>query len=326
MVGEPKEKNRADSQGRTEHLSPFLGAARSFASLTTGAATHSPLHPYFGPLHDWHRPGSFLRWEQGESPEAYEQYLADYHNPKLPERYRLDGDWGYEINSLGYRGEEYCPDAEKHIFACGCSYTYGMGIRWHQTFPYVFKEKYAEIHRLKLEEVNLLNFSQQGASNDYIARTAMTQCAALKPDLLLVLFTSKDRLEYATKKSVSMIGSWIQNEESQNYYCFYTEELGLINLLKNILLVQNFCKLRQINYFFSLFYYAELANPDFCEHPAIKPLLDQIDRRFLCPFSLIDFRCDVGRQCHHPGPLSNLRFGRKLSVHYERLRQQKMID
>lgn len=260
-----------------------------------------------------------MRWEEAEDNAGYERYLAHYHNSALPEKYQLTGEWGYQFNSLGYRGEEYNPEAKKHIFACGCSYTYGMGIKWHQTYPYVFKEKFAELYELQADEVNLLNFGQQAASNDYIARTVLTQCSGVKPDLLLVLFTSKDRFEYVDEQHVGIIGSWLQNEESINYYRLYSEEIGLINTLKNLLLIQYFCKVQQLRYMLSLFYHAELSNPRFTEHPIIAELLAQIDRRYLCPFSLIDYRCDVGRMAHHPGPLSNLRFGRKLFCHYRRL-------
>ncbi len=289
-------------------------------SFSTSTLSDNLLAPYFGAVKN-HRPNTFIRWEEGEDEHGYNKYIAKYHRPNLPEKYRLDGEWGYHFNSLGYRGEEYLPLAKHHIFTCGCSYTYGMGIKWEQTFSYVFKEKYAEANGLALDDVNLLSFAQQGASNDYIARTVLTQCARVSPDLLLVLFTSKERAEYLDNNRVGVIGPWLKNEESENYYRLYSEEIGLVNTLKNILLVQQFCKLKKINYLFSLFHYAELSNPQFNEHPVIMAFLSQIDWQYFCPFSLIDYRCDVGRQGHHPGPLSNLRFGRKLFLFYKALGQ-----
>lgn len=279
------------------------------------------LLPYYGGMPN-HRPSTFLRWEEAEDQSGLDKYILNYHNPDLPEKYRIDDDWGYQFNSLGFRGEEYDPAAKRHLFVCGCSFTYGMGIKWHQTYPYVFKERFAEHQQLSPDQVNLLNFSQQGASNDYIARTAIAQCARVRPDLLMLLFTSKERSEYVEGKRISAIGPWIQTDESLNYYRTYTEELGMINMLKNILLIQQFCKLLQIKCLISIFYHAEFENPVFLENPIISSLLAQVDWGSITPFSLIDYRCDVGRMSHHPGPLSNLCFGRKLFVFYRKLLEQ----
>lgn len=273
------------------------------------------LHPYIGSIPN-HRPYCFLRWEEAEDEHGFLRYMDRYHNSALPEKYRLDGTWGYRFNSLGYRGEEYNPDAKLHLFVCGCSYTYGMGIQWHQTFPYVFKESWAKSQGIQPEAINLLNFAQQAASNDYITRTVLSQCFRVKPDLLLVQFTTKERYEYLDERGAQNVGPWLENEASQNYYRFYTEQMGLLNTIKNILLVQTFCKLHNIPYLFSVFHHAELTNPDFLTDPIVASYYEQLDMKYISPFSLIDFRCDVGRMGHHPGPLSNLRFGRKLFYHF----------
>lgn len=279
---------------------------------------------YYGGLPN-HRPNNVVRWEEAEFPETHNRYNIIYHNPALPEKYHINDAWSYEFNSLGYRGEEYSPEAKKHIFACGCSYTYGMGIKWHQTFPYAFKERFSEKQGISLEQINLLNFAQQAASNDYIARTVISQCSRVAPDLLLVLFTSKERYEFVDDKRIGNVGPWLRNEESLNYYRFYTEEVGMINMLKNMLLVQQFCEKKKIPCIMSVFFHAEFSNPAFISNPIIGALMAELNWDYITPFSLIDYRCDVGRMCHHPGPLSNLCFGRKLYVFYERLIQQGKI-
>jgi hypothetical protein len=282
------------------------------------------LLPYYGGMPN-HRPGAFVQWEEAEDRTGLERYMCEYRDPSLPERYRLDDEWGYAFNSLGFRGEEYDHSAMFHLFACGCSFTYGMGIKWEQTWPYVFKERLATKRGWSINQVNLLNFGQQAASNDYIARTILSQCARSRPDLVLALFTAKERAEFVQNNRIGSIGPWLQNEESLNYYRCYTEELGMINLLKNVLLVQQFCQIHEIPCLISIFYHAELSNPAFMDHPIIGSLMAQVRWENVCPFSLIDFRCDVGRMCHHPGPLSNLCFGRKLGVFYEKLMQSGMI-
>ena len=203
------------------------------------------LLPFCGQTTDQHADLSTL-WLDTEDTNSYKKYLKYYHNPSLPEKYRLDGDWTYEFNSLGYRGENYDPQAKFHIYTYGCSYTYGFGIKQHQTFSHVFKERLASEKKLSPEEVNLLNFSQRGGSNDYIARTIISQCSQVKPDLALVLFTTKERIEHVSGKEQMNIGSWIKNTETDNYFKLYSEEMGMINLLKNMILVQQFFSLNSI--------------------------------------------------------------------------------
>lgn len=280
--------------------------------------TQSALLPYYGGIPN-HRPNNLVRWEEAEDPVTHNKHNIIYHNPALPEKYHINDGWSYQFNSLGYRGEEYNPEAKRHIFACGCSYTYGMGIKWHQTFPYVFKERLAAKEQLPLDQVNLLNFAQQAASNDYIARTVISQCSRVAPDLLLILFTSKERFEFVDNRRIGNVGPWLYNEESLNYYRFYSEEIGMINMLKNMLLVQQFCRLKNIPCLMSVFFYGEFSNPAFIENPIIGTLMAELNWDYITPFSLVDYRCDIGRMCHHPGPLSNLCFGRKFFVFYEKL-------
>ena len=163
--------------------------------VKTNPIQKDQLHPFCGQTKDHHADLSTL-WLDTENTDSYNKYLEYYHDPNLPEKYRLDGDWTYEFNTLGYRGENYDPQAKFHIYTCGCSYTYGIGIKQHQTFSHVFKERLATEIKLSLDEVNLLNFSQRGGSNDYIARTIISQSSQSKPDLALVLFTTKERIEH----------------------------------------------------------------------------------------------------------------------------------
>src|SRR5689334_11722829 len=75
----------------------------------------------------------------------------------------------YSFNTAGFRGEDLLPDAAMRLFVGGCSFTFGHGLDIEETWPYKFKLRVAARTGCDPSRINLLNFSQGGASNDYIA-------------------------------------------------------------------------------------------------------------------------------------------------------------
>lgn len=103
----------------------------------------------------------------------------------------------YRFNSSGFRGEELNPNAAIKIVVCGCSYTFGTGVNVEQGWPFLFKKHWAEHQRIPIESINLLNFSQGGASNDYVVRTLIEQIShtQIRPDMVIAGFTHLERFE-----------------------------------------------------------------------------------------------------------------------------------
>lgn len=157
----------------------------------------------------------------------------------------------YTYNCFGYRGEEYDPLADRYIYIAGSSSTFGTGLNWEESFPYWFKKYYARHHKLSTRKVNLMNFSAGGANNDYIVRTLMTQCNVMKPDILLCIFAHKKNFETIYKGKITMVGPWDERFASFYKSPHYSNEIMLINTLKNMLLLQQYCQLKKINYIFS---------------------------------------------------------------------------
>ena len=256
-----------------------------------------------------HEPGGTTKWDPSEDEGTFRQYLEKHHDPNAPARLRLDDDWGYSFNSLGFRGEEYDAKAPLHIYTSGCSLTFGVGVKWEQTWPYVFKRRLAERIGRPLADINLMNFAQAGCPNDFIARTLVAQSKAVRPDLIIAHFSYKDRVEHVSENGIENIGPWVQTEAALNYYMHYTDELGMINALKNILWVQDYASLSGIPYVFSFVDVRDLDAPRFFSHPIVGELIDQVDRRVMTDFTILDFLADVGRPGHHPGPITHERFG-----------------
>lgn len=283
--------------------------------MERAATKNYPLKPYIGHIDEAIRPaGESRKWYPFDLPESYAEYLKRPDLEQIPEKYRLDDDWGYDFNQARFRGEEYDFNAKRRIAVCGCSNTFGLGIKWEQTFAYQFKRRYAEYHGLAEGEVNLLNFAECGASNDYIARTLLTQCSGFKPDFVLINFTFQTRKEYVDADVIEAVGPWTHldtpHEQSMDYFAWFTNEMGFINSMRNMLLVQYFCQSQQIPYLFSWTDRRHMEEPEYMNNPACKAYMDQLDQTRLADFTL-QFD-SAARENFHPGPQVNEEFAERL--------------
>jgi hypothetical protein len=66
------------------------------------------MYTYTGPRAE-HRPNSHSAEYGPDTRERRRLYMKQHHDPMSLEPFRLDGDWGYHFNSLGYRCQEYEP-------------------------------------------------------------------------------------------------------------------------------------------------------------------------------------------------------------------------
>lgn len=234
----------------------------------------------------------------------------------------------YSFNSLGYRSAEFDGQAEVVVFVVGCSHAFGVGVAEELTWPNVFCRGFAEHYGVSTECLHLQNFSQGAASNDYIARVILTQCANVEPALVLGAFTHNNRVEYLDDRAVSNIGPWrVKDPEDQigtptlevadAFYDYYSDELGSINAIKNLLLAQEFLKSRKIPYLFSWIGGGMLGGAESISDRVIGRLLELVDRAYLCPASIEDddVFVDLAADHAHPGPQSHERFaGRMLAT------------
>ena len=121
----------------------------------------------------------------------------------------------YSFNSLGYRGPEFDPDAKHTIFVFGESHAFGVGLNYDESWPSKFVEGWAAAKSIDPGDVSMLNFAEHGASNDYIARLVLSQCAILQPDLVVVNFSVTDRVEGFADRPFK-VGPWLLNKDSGN--------------------------------------------------------------------------------------------------------------
>ena len=235
------------------------------------------------------------------------------------------GEKVYRFNSLGFRGEEFDPAAEKKVFTVGCSYTFGVGLDEDEVWSYQFRRLLATHWNMKPNAINLMNFSEGGASNDYIARTAISQAAAVHPDVLLVLFTHQHRTEIVTDEGALLsVGPWAAEEGQEladYYYLYYTPQIGFINTVKNALLLQYFCRVNRIAYIFDWLGGAQLDDAVYLDNPICSAVAELLDRDHLCAAAslLVDDRLDVAVDGRHAGAKSQRRFGRRMFECFRRV-------
>ena len=181
----------------------------------------------------------------------------------------LSGTVAYRFNSYGFRGEEFNPEAKARIFVAGESTAIGVGISEEQSWFGKFKGHYCEQRGLQKDSVNLLNFSQAGASTDYTCRVLLQQCEMTRPDLVVAVLSSTNRIELLLDDDIGnlpnqninvlpFLGNALANvgnkktslltpaeksdllESIDAFYTFYTNRQGLCNQINNVLLLQNY--------------------------------------------------------------------------------------
>jgi hypothetical protein len=120
----------------------------------------------------------------------------------------------YKFNSMGYRTSEKIQGDE--ILAIGDSFTLGLGVNVEDTWS-------AQLSTLLNYPV--LNFSLNGASNDWIARRSAELLKFVKPRAIVVHYTFSHRREHP-------FSDWHDDERTE---CepIYTDEQNLINWQEN---------------------------------------------------------------------------------------------
>ena len=282
------------------------------------------LHPYVGMRTREHG--------RSDGPRSSATYGTDTSGAKT-----------YRFNTLGFRGEEYDPQADFHLFACGCSVTVGTGLDLDETWPAVLGAALGP-------GVNVLNFAEEGASNDYITRTLLTQCAAVKPDLAVAMFTNAARAEtfargralplhplYARPGTEAVMLGRLEasadgpppevqqimqdlRDKAEGFYTFYEDAFGVMSMVRNMLLLQLFCADRGVPLRMTGFDTRKLST--YATDPILGPMIDLLDPEVFVPFDYRDL-VDRAADGSHPGPASNANFAARILRSYRGSAQQR---
>jgi hypothetical protein len=195
--------------------------------------------------------------------------------------------------------------------------------------------------------INVLNFSQSLASANYVTRTLLAQCRANRPHLVIANFSDMKRTEFFVdgaaqgvlprrfplhrrwktlrhgwrQRLARMLPDLRDRRDAElrlgmwdRYAGLYSREWGVVNTLTNMLLLQSFCQSRNIDCLISWVQHDVLGEQAIRENPAIAPLIDLLDSRCFCSFSIVDsdICTDLAADDIHPGIASNRAFAARL--------------
>jgi hypothetical protein len=228
----------------------------------------------------------------------------------------------YEFNSLGFRGAEYDPDAALHVFVCGCSYAFGMGVSADRTWPAVFTRLTAAALGVPVEQSHIQNFSQVGASNNYVARTLIKQCHQISPTLAIAAFTHNGRVEYLDGKKIRNLGYWNIDPNNRfpeppdapgaRFFRQYSERERFQNLLTNMVLFQSAMVNRRVPYIMVWIDIDRLHTAEVMSDPVLSDYYAVLDQSRISQLSIKQKPIHVDTVEGHPGPQSHERFATAL--------------
>lgn len=104
----------------------------------------------------------------------------------------------YAFNELGYRERPITEYDQKSIICIGDSFTVGLGLPVELTYPHQLQ---------KILNYPVLNFSMNGASNDWISRKIKLIIKYFSPPVIIVHYTFSHRRE-------SENNDWFDNERT----------------------------------------------------------------------------------------------------------------
>jgi hypothetical protein len=203
----------------------------------------------------------------------------------------------YSYNELGFRGDSIKKEGFK-VMSFGCSNTEGVAVNDNETWP-------AQFTSLIPNGVNM-NFGTGGRSNDFICRCLLTYYDVIKPDLVLIMYTSPIRREIYTKdggvEPFMPTTSWGYLKEmddgikTQEYLTYLqNNNADFINWYKNHLLIKYFLETKKCNWLWNGMF---RIPKDYNE-------VNRFDGNY---GKYIDFGTDGG----HPGPNHNKTYAHKL--------------
>ena len=225
----------------------------------------------------------------------------------------------YRFNRLGYRGPEPDEKARRRIFAFGESHAFGYFVELEQSWSWRFVDLWCAHVGLDRSCVEYLNFADPGASNASIARQVVSQCSVRRPDIALVHFADVRRSEVLLDRRAHRIGPWLLEaaaadsarrapgdlpatffELIERGKAYFRHSLGreqdwaapvadatcLLEALREILLVQSFCRAEGIRLVATLDRMEDLRAMAPQNHPILAPLIAALDDTSLCPFGI----------------------------------------
>jgi hypothetical protein len=240
------------------------------------------------------------------TPDTFE--ISSYKYPlkdRINQTYTTSGSdntgfCNYTYNELGFRSDSIKKEGFK-VMSLGCSITEGVGVNNSETWPAQFCNH--------IENSVNFNFGTGGRSNDFICRCLMSYYDLIKPDLVLIMYTSPQRREIYTKDNniepfipTTSWGYLKDKEEGKliqsNLTSLQNNNEDFVNWYKNHLLIKLFLESKKCNWLWNGWMEIPIEFKEFNR-------FDGNYKNFL----------DKGADGIHPGPKHNKSYGINLFNH-----------
>jgi hypothetical protein len=213
-----------------------------------------------------------------DTKERYENNLKNNYE-KLKQQGWIDYEpFTYNINSAGFRCDEFTDQPALVTF--GCSITTGIGIPYESTWSYLIAK------HLNLQNINL---SVPGGSNDTAFRLAVAWLPKLNPKLVILNSTYPNRYELLDSKNEPLSFNNSSQPIGQDFYKEWVtnDNNGYLNKIKNIFALEAVCKQQNI-----------------------KCLISDVDENLTT--RRYPHQADLARDLAHPGILHNQMYSNAL--------------
>jgi len=178
-------------------------------------------------------------------PDAWEQELFygkyppnktyEWVDTDTPENSINHDDITYTFNEHGFRSDSFKQRSDFNILVSGCSLTVGVGVKYENTWPQQLKTHINQ-------PTTVWNLAQSSMSPDYVVRSIYKTVDVLKPDLIAVCWPAETRFEGPHNGKLRDY----QLDTDEYPKLFVDQEWAYHTLQKNIIFLEQLCKLRNI--------------------------------------------------------------------------------
>jgi hypothetical protein len=184
-----------------------------------------------------------FNWLSTDDQATFSRNVADADSKdKLRKLGYLESAISYKTDSLGFRNDTV--NISDSVLALGCSYTVGIGLHQHETWPYLLSTQIA---------TPVYNAGQDGTGADTAFRIARTLVPEYQPQAVFLLAPFSNRFELnseflplvttaETNATTTTIGpSCNQKEYGDLSRILFNEEMMMVQQEKNILAIHQIC-------------------------------------------------------------------------------------
>jgi len=187
------------------------------------------------------------------------------------------GEFFYELNSSGYRCDEFSEISELPVLFMGCSFTEGIGLPLNEVWSYNLHKKIVEVTGMKIP---FWSVARGGTSIDYSSRAFYEYAPLLKPKYVFYFMSGISRREFKLGNENHI--NWFPNpNKSYNpdhkfklaSYLFSDPDFALYQTSRSLMILNSMAKM-----YGTKIYIVDIDNFDNVEYSCKIKLFNQFEQ------------------------------------------------